>query len=329
MKLPALAAAVLGAWMQLASPAHAAPLSLGKDAFVLPGSYKPGRQPDGNSVVFAGPRGLVVVDSGRHVEHTLALLDFASARQQPILAVVNTHWHLDHLGGNGLLRDRLPDLQVLASPAVGPALQGWLATSRRDMQATLAGGQADAATQGMLRIDIALIELGARLLPDTVVSGPRSLDEAGRPLQIGVVRHAVTAADLWVHDPASRVLAAGDLVTLPVPFFDTACAAGWRAALAEVDSLTFDTLVPGHGAAMDRREFSIWRQAFGGLLDCAAGASPAAACADAWVAALGPLLPVAEQPRARGMLGYYLARHLRAPPAQRDRFCPASAGRPG
>jgi glyoxylase-like metal-dependent hydrolase (beta-lactamase superfamily II) len=240
------------------------------------------------------------------------------------VALINTHWHLDHLGGNALLREQVPGLQVLASGAVAPALKGWLANSRREMQALLDGGTLDAATQAMMRLDIALIDGGPKLLPDRVLDAPAALSLGGLTLQLGHEARAVTAGDLWVYDAASGVLAAGDLVTLPVPFLDTACPEGWRAALAHLEAQPFRTLVPGHGAPMSRADFRTWRRAFEGLLSCAAGEAEPATCARAWVDALGALLPVAEHPRARGMAAYYLRQHLRAEPAQRDRYCSAA-----
>ena len=319
-----LAAAASTALVPFArAQAREAPREIARDVVLVPGSFTPGRQPDGNSVLFVGAHGALAVDSGRHIEHTQALLGAATARQAPLRALLNTHWHLDHLGGNLLIRQRLPDVQVLASTAVGDALRGWLADSRRDMQALLDGGRADAATQAMLRIDLALIDGGSKLLPDQVIVMPRQIDVIGRPLSVGVARYAVTAADLWVFDPASRVLAAGDLVTFPVPFFDTACGDGWKEALALLEAQPFETLVPGHGVPLSRAEFQRWRGAFDNLLRCAAGSQETAACSAAWIADLGPLLPAAEHARARGMLGYYLQQHLRADGAKRHRFCPA------
>lgn len=315
------AAALLSAAWLAALPVRAAPAAVADGVYVLRDSFLPGQQPDGNSVIFAGPDGLVVVDTGRHIAHARALLDFAAARRQPIVAVVNTHWHLDHLGGNGLLRDSAPGLRVIASTSVAPALTGWLADSRRDMQALIDGGRADAATLAMMRIDIALIDLGPRLLPDLALDGPRRLDLAGRPLEIGLATRAVTAGDLWVFDPQTRTLAAGDLVTLPVPFLDTACTAGWQSALRDIDALPFERLVPGHGAPMDRAGFATWRRAFEGLLACAASTGPASACADGWIHGLGDLLPAAHHGLARSMIGDYFEDLLRAPPAQRDRHC--------
>jgi glyoxylase-like metal-dependent hydrolase (beta-lactamase superfamily II) len=316
--------AVTLAWLVvslMSPPASAAPVAVADGVFVLRDTFDPGRQPDGNSVIFVGPGGLVVVDTGRHREHAQALLDFAAARRAPIVAVVNTHWHLDHLAGNALLRDHASGLTVYASTALAPALGGWLAASRRDMQDMLDSGRADPATEAMARLDIAIIDSGPRLLPDVVLDAPRSIAPAGQRLQIGYESKAVTAGDLWVYDPAAKVLASGDLVTLPVPFLDTACAPGWRASLAQLEAVPFERLVPGHGAPMSRADFAVWRGAFEALLSCAAGDAAASSCAAGWVAALGPLLPQTEHARARGMIGYYLEQHLRAEPAQRDRFC--------
>jgi glyoxylase-like metal-dependent hydrolase (beta-lactamase superfamily II) len=304
--------------------ARATPLAVAAGVYLQRDSFDPGRQPDGNSVIFVGPRGLVVVDSGRHAEHTQALIDFAVARTTPIVAVVNSHWHLDHLGGNALLRERVPGLQVVASSAVAPALKGWLADSRREMQAMLDGGTLDAAAQAMARLDIALIDRGPQLLPDMALDGPRTLELGGLMLQIGHETRAVTAGDLWVYEPKTRVLAAGDLVTFPVPFLDTACASGWSAALTHLDGVPFATLVPGHGAPMSRSDFGAWRSAFDGLLACAASDAAVSNCAEGWVKALGGLLPAADHKRARGMIDYYLKQHLRAAPAQRDRYCSAA-----
>jgi hypothetical protein len=41
---------------------------------VITGTFVVGRQPDGNTVIFAAPDGLVVMDTGRHVEHTQQIL---------------------------------------------------------------------------------------------------------------------------------------------------------------------------------------------------------------------------------------------------------------
>jgi glyoxylase-like metal-dependent hydrolase (beta-lactamase superfamily II) len=285
---------------------------------LVPGSLLPGRQPDGNTVLFDGPAGTLAVDAGRHVEHTQALLEAAGPRGPT--AVLVTHWHLDHLGGVALIRSQRPGVRVFGSDAIAPALTGWLADSKRELTAMLAE-KPDAALERMIRIDLALIDAGDRLRPDETIAAPRTLELIGRPLRVGVEPKAVTEADLWVFDPASGVLAVGDLVTLPVPFLDTACAQNWSAALARLEALPATRIVPGHGPALDRAGFAAWRRAFDGLLACAAGTAPGASCADGWVTALGPLLPAERHAGTRRWVQQYLDDVLRAPTERRDRYC--------
>ena len=99
--------------------------------WLLPGGFAPGAQPDGNTVLFSAPGGLVVVDTGRHAAHADAVLALARAAGAPIAAVVNTHWHLDHVGGNPRLRAAYPALRVHASRAIEGARTGFLAAYRR------------------------------------------------------------------------------------------------------------------------------------------------------------------------------------------------------
>jgi glyoxylase-like metal-dependent hydrolase (beta-lactamase superfamily II) len=79
---------------------------------LLRGAILPGRGPDGNTIVFDAPEGLVVVDTGRHDWHSAAILALARERGRPIVAILNTHWHLDHSSGNGRIKAAFPDAPV-------------------------------------------------------------------------------------------------------------------------------------------------------------------------------------------------------------------------
>lgn len=284
---------------------------------LIAGNFAPGRQPDGNTVIFRGSRGLVVLDTGRHPEHSRAILEYAHASGLPIVAVVNSHWHLDHVSGNPRLRAKYPDLEVYATDAIDGALAGFLARSKQQAQAFLAQ-PGDPAMQAEVRADVATIDSGRAIAPDVVVaaSGPR--DWAGRTLWVGRETRAVTEGDLWILDPATRTLAAGDLVTLPVPFLDTACPANWSAALGRLGEQDFERLVPGHGPVMDRAAFATYRKAFDGLLACAASAAEAASCRAGWLRDAGGLAGAeADSPRTAGMLDYYV-QVLRDPDKRRE-----------
>lgn len=302
------------------------PHSIADGVALLPGGFAPGRQPDGNTVVFHGSRGLVVLDTGRHPEHSQSILEYAHAAGLPIIAVANSHWHLDHVSGNPRLRAKHPGLTVYATNAIEGALVGFLAKSKRDAQAFLAQ-PGDPALQAEVRADVATIDSGRAIAPDVVVERAGRVDWGGRALQVGVERHAVTEGDLWLFDEATATLATGDLVTLPVPFLDTACPANWSAALGRLESVRFERLVPGHGPLLDRAGFATWRSAFDALLACAAGDAEVARCRDGWIRDAGALMGAeAAAPRTAAMLDYYVG--VLRDPVARERHCAAPADGP-
>jgi glyoxylase-like metal-dependent hydrolase (beta-lactamase superfamily II) len=286
---------------------------------LLRGRFVPGRQPDGNSVLFRGPGGLVLVDTGRHPEHTQILLDFAKAADRPIVAVVNTHWHLDHVGGNPVVRRAYPAARVYASSAIDAAREGFLADYRGQLQAMI-DKTPDAEAQKPWRAEIAIIDSGDALGPDVRIGRAGDHSLAGRRLHVGFASHAATAGDLWILDPATKVLVAGDLLTLPAPFLDTACPSGWQAALGTLSKVDFTTVIPGHGPPLTRHEFDAYRAAFDGLLACAASGRTRDACIDEWTKAEAPLLKDEDPTFLRGVVGYYVD-VLRQAPGRREAHC--------
>jgi glyoxylase-like metal-dependent hydrolase (beta-lactamase superfamily II) len=287
---------------------------------LIRGRFVPGAQPDGNSVVLSAPEGLIVIDTGRHVDHTQVILDVATKEGVPIAAVINTHWHLDHTGGNPRIRRASPDVTIWASGAIAEARTGFLADYRGQLVAAIAGTD-DPAARAAWEAEVAIIDAGQALAPDEVVTAGGQHTIAGRRLEIGLESHAVTAADVWVLDPATGVLAAGDLVTLPVPLFDTACPKGWLAALGHLAGANFELLVPGHGAPMTREEFEIYRDGFQSFLDCADSDRPEQVCIDGWLRDLGPLIPESDRDFARMLLQYYVPNSLRAAADKTARLC--------
>jgi glyoxylase-like metal-dependent hydrolase (beta-lactamase superfamily II) len=308
---------VLLALLLLCGAVHAQPRTLAPGVVLVPGGFAAGQQPDGNSLLLKGEGGWLLIDSGRHRVHTEAALAAAGGS---VRAVLNTHWHLDHIGGNAWLRSQRPGLEVWASPAVARALapDGWLDRYRRQLVEAMPSAPPEQAA--VMHVDLELLNQADALRPDHEIKTASPLDIADRHLQVGL-ETAVSGGDLWVLDTASGTLAAGDLVTLPVPFFDTACPPAWREALARLSAQPFKRLVPGHGPVMSRADFERWRSGFNALLDCADQGLHPAACAAVWRAHAEPWLDAAGQARATGMVGYYFKTLLQAPPEQRERFC--------
>lgn len=295
------------------------PVLIAPDTWLLHGNFVPGMQPDGNSVILRGPTGLVLIDSGRHAPHADALLAFARTQQLPIVALVNTHWHLDHVGGNPRIRAAYPQLVVHASDAIDTALTGFLARSRAQLLGRLEG-DVDPAQRTAMQEEIERIEAGSQLRPDEVVGRASERVLAGLPLQFGLETHAVTAGDVWIFDPSSRVLVAGDLLTLPAPFLDTACPARWQATLARLGDIPFEHVVPGHGPVLTRAGFERYRDAFDRLLECAGSKAEPAQCVATWREAAGDLLDDHPADQVEGLIEYYVTQRLRGAAASAD--CP-------
>ncbi len=287
---------------------------------LVEGGFEPGRQPDGNSIFLDAPRGLILIDTGRHPAHQDKLLAYAKARGRPIAAIVNSHWHLDHSGGNAEIRAAFPQAPLYASNAVEGALTGFFPVSRASAERYLASGSVPAEQAAEIRGDFAAMDDPASLRPTRPVIVSGRIRIAGRRLEVNLARFAATEGDVWIYDARDRVVIAGDLVVAPVPFLDTACPEGWRKALDAIAARPFATLIPGHGAPMSRADFLAWRGAFGNLLDCAASDRSKEQCIAGWKTDAAAFIPPGDR-RIDGMVAYYLDTRLRAAPEERGRYC--------
>ena len=291
-------------------PAAPPPQEIAPGIELLRGAILPERGPDGNTLVLDAPQGLVVVDTGRHTWHSDAILAYAKSRNRPVAAIVNTHWHLDHTSGNGRVKAAFPGARVYATDAVDRVLAdgGFLARNLQSAKPMLDDPTLSETQKEEVKIFVATMDERQVLRPDIVISksGPATL--AGRNFDVHVTEGAVTDADLWLYDASSGIAAIGDLVTLPAPFFETACPVQWRKALDEVWSVPFQTAIPGHGEPMTRAQFDRYRGAFNAYLDCVESSSEASQCAVGWASTVAPLTGEDERSRkmAQGYAEYYV-----------------------
>jgi glyoxylase-like metal-dependent hydrolase (beta-lactamase superfamily II) len=303
--LPLLVSLALAQSTPSAPPAR----ELTPDTFLLAGAMLPQRGPDGNTVIFVAPSGLIVVDTGRHPWHSDGILAFAAARRLPISVIVNTHWHLDHSSGNGRVKAAHPGARLHTTRAVDRALgpDGFLTRNFAAARAKPLDPKISATRREETELFFKTMEASDGLRPDVVVDRPGTVSLAGRPLSVRVAANAVTDADLWLYDEATGVAVIGDLVTLPAPFFETACPAPWQAALDEVWATPFRVAIPGHGDPMTRGEFDIYRRAFRAFRSCVASSEPPAACAAEWTKGVASLLDTeAARHEATEFATYYV-----------------------
>lgn len=293
---------------------------------LIPGAVPLDSGPDGNSIIFDAPKGLIVFDTGRHPEHAQAIIDYAKARHRPIAAVINSHWHLDHTTGNWDIRQAYPRVAVYASNALRGAVETFLKDSRAQTDQMLADPKTPASSRDQLLRGIAVIDHPERIAPNHIITKSGRMTIAGRPIDVHLARFAATEGDVWLYDAKSRTVIAGDVVVGLVPFMDTACAAGWSHALDDIARLPFTTLIPGHGDPMTKADFLQWRTAYDNLVNCGHSTRPGKDCAAGWSRDAARFIDAAHADYVKGAVGYYLQTRIRSTPEEQQRYCkPLSA----
>lgn len=90
-------------------------IQLARGVYVLPGAVNMGLVQTG--------AGLVTVDTGLDKQAAKRLNKAANELGEPIVAIVNTHAHADHFGGNADLIKRCPGIEVFAPVAEAPVIR--------------------------------------------------------------------------------------------------------------------------------------------------------------------------------------------------------------
>lgn len=295
-----------------------------EDFHFISGTFNTAIGPDGNTEIYKAPDGLIVIDTGRHPAHAQAILDYAKAQGAPIAAIINTHWHLDHTTGNLDIKAVYPDVKVYATHAIDGALKGFLAENIASVEEKLNDPSMTDDHRARIERFLKAIRSGA-LLPTAPIEKTMRLAADGRDLELNVTHRAVTESDIWLWDPATKTVIAGDIVTLPAPLFDTACADGWSAAFDDIEKKPISRVVPGHGYIMTADEFRLYHKAFNNMVACAADKT-GAECAKGWLADAGPLLDkaagedFADKAYAKEAVEYYVDEIIKSPEMRRE-YC--------
>jgi len=277
--------------------------------------------PDGNTIIFDAPRGLIVIDTGRSPQHAQAILDYAGARGRPIAAILNSHWHLDHNTGNADLRAVYPKADVYATTAIEGALVGFLGRGREQADKVLADPKTPEGQKAQILRGRDRIDHPDKLRPTRPVLKSARMTIAGRTFDVRVAPFAASEADLWLYDPRTRVAVVGDLVVDIVPFMDSACPDGWARALTEIEKVPFQTLIPGHGAPMNRTDFLQWKLAYDNLLKCGRSSADKATCVAGWQKDAARFIDEAHKQYAPAATEYYIDTRLRSSPAEQQKYC--------
>lgn len=220
------------ALLLLAPPAAATPrrLDVGRYASPNPGSV--------NVLWLNAPRGLVVIDSGRTLSEAHRTVAAIRAVHRPVVGILVTHAHPDHVGGLGVLHEAFPHAPMYATVATSEEIRtdskGFYALTRQ-----IDGDDYPAVMT----------------VPDHVLVPDKPVRIGGLLLRTAEFGPGETDAATAFYEPVSRTLFTGDVVAnhmTPALLEGHTC--GW---LADLDRLSkrfphARALYPGHGAPGSR-----------------------------------------------------------------------------
>jgi cyclase len=186
-----------------------------------------------NSTFLVSDQGILVVDTGLNRQEGRKLLDeIRKVSQAPVRWIVNTHYHPDHRGGNGVVG---PEALVISTEFT----RSKVANSRQNSELNQTVG-----TKGVV------------------------LYVGGHEVRIYHPGPAHTRGDLIVYFHDEHAIATGDLfLTNSCPAMDDGDLENWITSLDQILALPVEHVVPGHFELATKTELRRFRNYLADLRD--------------------------------------------------------------
>jgi glyoxylase-like metal-dependent hydrolase (beta-lactamase superfamily II) len=194
---------------------------------------------DENVGLIGSGAGLLVVDTRATEVHAEELIaDIRRVSTEPIVGVVNTHGHWDHVFGNAAFGD-VPIYGHRSCP-------GFMAATAEAMRRRLMTTEPFNAMEDALR--------AVRITPpDQLVDAEKVVSVGDREVRLHHLGRGHTGGDLVVEIPDCSVVFVGDLVKENgPPGYRDSYPLEWPQTMQRVIGLVDGPVVPGHGDLTDR-----------------------------------------------------------------------------
>jgi glyoxylase-like metal-dependent hydrolase (beta-lactamase superfamily II) len=236
----------------------------------------PGLMFDANSIFIVNDTDVIVVDTNITPSSARAsLAALMKLTNKPVTAVINTHWHDDHIIGNQVYHEVFPSAEFIAQkttmddlPTIGAANRKQLVEMGPQMvtqlqmsveqRKSLTGNALTDEERTSYLSDIASAKRYFAeaptmqvVMPTKLVDTSLTLTRGKRKIEVLYLGRAHTAADLVVWLPAERIAITGDLVVSPIPLVgSTSHPLEFGATLEKLLAMKPAVLIPGHGPVM-------------------------------------------------------------------------------
>lgn len=259
-----------------------------------------------NCTVIIGDDSVLVVDTGQFPSLAKRMVaDIRRLTPKPVRYIVNTHWHFDHVWGNGVFRDAYPGVAILSTEftrqmveSEGPKTivkqPGVNTQQAADLRKMIADGKSPdgrpVTPERKQRIEhfASTLERINAEFPLTVHTPPTigfekdvTINLGKREVKVLWLGRANTGGDAIVWLPDAKLLLAGDTVVYPAPFAFGSYMSEWPATLQKMIDLHPAIVIPGHGTVMrDTSYLALLIETFQALFSQVKAASAAGASLD-------------------------------------------------
>ncbi len=194
------------------------------DIYMITNPFVPG-----NITFMITDEGVLMVDNKFAWDYDNVMAMIGSVTDQPVVYVINTHFHGDHSGGN---------------------------------ERAIADGTVAIASENAR---LKMIEDNMAGLPSITVDEHAFVHLGGKVVEIFRFGRSHTDGDVVVYFPEHRIMATGDMYTngadVPqlIDYSGGGSARAWTRTLDQVLRLDFDTVIPGHGPVSNKAELAAFR----------------------------------------------------------------------